>query len=291
MGLVMGEKIGLVVEGGGMKCAYSAGVLDRFIDDGITFDYVIGVSAGSANAVSYMAHQRARTLRFYADHIHEPGYFGIGSWLKTGNLFGLQYIYGDLTNEGGGDPLDYEAFMENPAEFEAVATDALTGKPRYFGKDYIKPTDYRVIMASCALPAACKPVSLDGGLYYDGGVSDSIPVARALAKGCDKLVVALTKNRDYVKKPEGMRFLYSALCRKYPKTIEALDNRHVMYRACQKLTYDLEAEGTAFVFAPSEHFSIGTFTMDEDDNRNLYEMGIRDYDARREEFLEFIGRA
>lgn len=104
-------KIGLIVEGGGMKCAYSAGVLDAFLDEHITFDYAIGVSAGSANAASYLAGQRGRNLRFYTDWTHDPAYFGLKSYLKTGNLFGLHYIYADLTNSDGKDPLDYPALM------------------------------------------------------------------------------------------------------------------------------------------------------------------------------------
>lgn len=94
-------KTGLVVEGGGMKCAYSAGILDRFLDEHITFDYCIGVSAGSANVASYLAGQRGRNLRFYVDHLHEPGYMGVKNLLRTGQFFGLQYIYQTLTNSDG----------------------------------------------------------------------------------------------------------------------------------------------------------------------------------------------
>ena len=134
-------KTGLVVEGGGMKCAYSAGILDRFLDEGIRFDYVIGVSAGSANAASYLAGQRGRNKRFYTDHIHEPEYFGFRNFIKKGNLFNLYYIYDTLTAEGGGDELDLAAVKENPAEFVITATDAETGKPPYFTKDDLKPRD------------------------------------------------------------------------------------------------------------------------------------------------------
>ena len=128
-------KTGLVVEGGGMKCAYSAGILDRFLDEHITFDYCIGVSAGSANTASYLAGQRGRNLRFYVDHLNEPGYMGVKNLLRTGQFFGLQYIYQTLTNSDGADPIDYPAIVENPAEFELVATDAATGKPVYFTLD------------------------------------------------------------------------------------------------------------------------------------------------------------
>ena len=102
-------KTGLVVEGGGMKCAYSAGILDRFLDEHITFDYCIGVSAGSANTASYLAGQRGRNRRFYVEHLMEPGYMGVKNLLRTGQFFGLQYIYATLTNSDGADPIDYPA--------------------------------------------------------------------------------------------------------------------------------------------------------------------------------------
>ena len=196
------SKIGLVLEGGGMKCAYTAGILDAMMDNGVTFDYCIGVSAGSANGVSFVAGQRGRNIRFYTEHINEKGYFGLSSFLKTGNLFGLQYIYGTLTNSGGADPLDFDAFMKSPMEYWLVATDAQTGKPTYFSKKDMHKDDYRHVMASCAIPAVCRPVEINGRFYYDGGVSDSIPVQKAMDDGCDKLVVILTKPYDFVKEPE-----------------------------------------------------------------------------------------
>lgn len=119
-------KIGLVVEGGGMKCAYSAGILDKFLDDHIQFDYCIGVSAGAANTLSYLAGQRGRNLRFYTEHLSDPRYLSVHSLIRTGSLFGLQYIYGTLTNSDGKDPIDYDAIMKNPAEFYMPATDAVT---------------------------------------------------------------------------------------------------------------------------------------------------------------------
>ena len=108
-----------------------------------------------------------------------------GSLLATGNLFGLQYIYGELTNSGGKDPLDFAAIMKSPAEYEVVATNALTGEARYFGKEEMKQDDYRPIMASSAIPAACRPVVIDGVPYYDGGIADAIPVRHALEKGAE----------------------------------------------------------------------------------------------------------
>ena len=284
------NKLGLIVEGGGMKCAYSAGILDAFLDHHITFDYCIGVSAGSANVASFMAGQRERNLRFYTEHLKEPGYFGLKSFLKTGNLFGLQYIYAALTNSDGADPLDFPAILANPAEFHLVATDAQTGKPAYFSKQDMIQDDYRHIMASCALPGACRPVEIDGRLYYDGGVTDAIPVQRALDDGCDRLVIILSKQKDFIKGPEKMRFAYSRLCRKYPKVIEALDNRHIMYRACQEKAFELEKQGKAFIFAPSTQLKLGTYTMVREIEQQLYDLGMKDFREQEQEFKDFLNR-
>ena len=282
------KKTGLVVEGGGMKCAYNAGILDAFLDQGITFDYCIGVSGGAGNVASFMAGQKGRNLRFFTDHIHSPGYFGIKSLLKTGNLFGLQYIYGELTNSTGKDPLDFAAIMKNPARYEVVATNALTGEAAYFAKEDMKQDDYRPIMASSAIPAACRPVEIGGIPYYDGGIADAIPVRRALEEGCDRLVVILSKQRDYVRKPQGMRLLYSRLCRKYPKIIEAIDQRHLTYLANQREVFDLEKAGKAFIFAPSEPVKVGTYSMDEETERKLYDLGLKDFAAQQDVLRQFM---
>lgn len=282
------SKIGLIVEGGGMKCAYSAGVLDKFLDDSVSFDYAIGVSAGSANLCSYLAGQRERNLRYYTEHLKKPGYFGLKSFLTTGNIFGLDFIYGTLSNSNGADPIDYPALASDPTEFTIVATDARTGKPHYFSKDELKQDDYSVIKASCALPGICRPVEVNGQYYFDGGVTDAIPVQHALDNGCDKLVIILSKNRNFIKQPEKHRLLYSFLCRKYPETIQAIDRRHLMYQKCQSLAYELERQKKAFIFAPSESISMSTYSMDIAVEHTLYELGIRDYQSHSEQFCQFL---
>ena len=282
------KKIGLVVEGGGMKCAYGAGIMDAFLDEGITFDYCIGVSGGSGNVASYLAGQRGRNLRFFTDHIHSPDYFGLKSLLKTGDLFGLEYIYGNLTRRDGEDPLDFPALMKNPAEYEVVVTNALTGKPEYYGREMMQQDDYRLIMASSAIPVACHPVELNGTPYFDGGLTDAIPVRRAMERGCETLVVLLTKNRDYVRKPQGMRGLYRRVCRRYPRIVDAIDRRHEVYNDNLRDVFSLEREGTAFVFAASEPIHVGTYSMKEEAERALYDLGLRDFAARKAELLEFL---
>lgn len=282
------EAIGLVVEGGGMKCAYNAGILDAFLDAGISFDYCIGVSAGSGNLASYLSGQRGRNLRFFTEYTHSPDYFGLRSLLKTGDLFGLRYIYGELTRPGGRDPLDYPAFRDNPAAYQAVVTNALTGQAEYYGKELIRPGDYRLIMASSAIPAACRPVELNGVPYFDGGLADAVPVRHALAWGCRRLVVILSKNRGYVRRPQGMRPLYRFACRRYPRIVEAIDRRHIAYNENLQDVLSLEQAGTVFLFAPSEPIRVGTYSMNEQAERDLYALGLRDFAARREALLEFL---
>lgn len=281
-------KIGLVVEGGGMKCAYNAAILDAFLDHNITFAYCIGASGGSGNLASYLAGQRGRNLRFFTEHIHIPGYFGLRSFFKTGDLFGLQYIYGTLTNSMGKDPLDFPTLKNNPAEYEVVVTNALTGKTEYFGKETMAQDDYRLIMASSAIPAACRPVELNEIPYFDGGLSDAIPVSRALEKGCDRLVVILSKMRDYVRKPQGMRFLYTMRCRQYPQIISLIDHRHIAYNQNLQEVFALERAGKAFVFAPSHSIHVGTYSMNEQLERDLYALGMEDFRKQQDDLAAFM---
>ena len=281
-------KTGLVVEGGGMKCAYCAGVLGQFLENGITFDYCIGVSAGAASVASYLAGQKGRNLRFYTEYIDDPWYFGVRSFLKNGDLFNLKYIYGDLTNSGGRDPLDLEALKKNPAEYEIVATCAETGEGVYFSKDDLIQDDYRHVMASCAIPAVCRPVEIDGKHYYDGGLADSIPMQRALDRGCDKLVVIASKSRKFVKTPEKFRMMYTLMCRKYPKAVKALNDRYLTYRRQQKLMFDLEKAGTAFLFTPETDRKINTFTMDREVNQHMYDLGVQDFRRKQQKLAAFL---
>ena len=281
-------KIGLVVEGGGMKCAYNAAILDAFLDHNITFAYCIGASGGSGNLASYLAGQRGRNLRFFTEHIHSPSYFGLRSFLKTGDLFGLQYIYGTLTNSMGKDPLDFPALKNNPAEYEVVVTNALTGKAEYFGKEAMAQDDYRLIMASSAIPAACRPVELNDIPYFDGGLSDAIPVSRALEKGCDRLVVILSKMRDYVRKSQGMRLFYTMRCHRYPQIISLIDHRHTAYNQNLQEVFALEREGKAFVFAPSHPIHAGTYSMNEQAERDLYALGMEDFNKQKDALAAFM---
>ncbi len=282
------NKTGLIVEGGGMKCAYSAGILDRFLDDGICFDECIGVSAGSGNLASYLANQRERNLRFYTIYQKHPEYLGMRNYLKHGSYFNLQYIYGTITNSNGIDPVDHQALMKNPAEYYLTATNAKTGKAEYLSGHDMKKDDFRAIMASCAIPVVCKPIELNGNLYFDGGVSDSIPVQKALDDGCDKLVVILENPRSFHRQPQKYKPFYHFFLRNYPEIVQKIDRRHLDYHVVIAYVKKLEAEGKAFVFAPSQQGNVKTTTKDSEDIHEQYDLGVADYDTRRGELKEFL---
>ncbi|MCR5640914.1 MAG: patatin family protein [Lachnospiraceae bacterium] len=284
------EKIGLVIEGGGMKCAYSAGILDHFLDAGISFPYVAGVSAGSANAVSFLAGQRDRNRRFYVEYSADPRYASVSNMMKTGEYFGLHYIYGELSNEDGLDPVDYDALMANPAEFCIVATNARTGRPKYFSKEDLERNHFEPIMASSALPVMCKPIEIHGKMYFDGGVRDSLCVEKALEDGCTKLVYLMSKPKGYRMEPQSMRGLYTAsLVGKYPLTVYNINHRHERYNRQMEQVLRLEREGKAMIFYVPSHFQIRTTTVDPELMQQLYDAGVADAIAREAELRAFMG--
>lgn len=283
-------KIGLIVEGGGMRSAYSAGILDLFLDYGVTFDYCIGQSAGAGNLVSFVGNQRGRNLRFYTVHVEENGFFGISSFIKNRELFGLHYIYETLSNSTGTDPIDYEAMIQSPTELKIIATDANTGLPRYFDKTEMKQDDYRILMASCAIPAANDPIDIDGIEYFDGGVSDVIPVKKAMEDGCDKVVAILATSREEDTDVQGyIKKIYDLRCRKFPAIITALDERPVLVKNQRQLLTELEKSGKAFVFEPEPGLN-STYEMDPKINKNAYNQGLLAFHERYDELKLFMNK-
>lgn len=287
----MKKKVGIIVEGGGMKCAYGAGVLDVFLDEGFDkyIDYGVGVSAGAANLASFEAGQRDRNRRYYVIHSQDPRYFSVSNFFKTGSLFGLRYIYADMTNEGGGDPLDYDALISNPMEMWLPATDAVSGKPVYFRKQDMKRNSYEPIMASCCLPVACKAIEYEGHYYYDGGVTDSIPVRKALADGCEKIIYVSSKPYDFVKEPESFKHMYRLLLgRKFKKLSDALDRRHINYNESLEIIHKMEKEGNCIGFYVPKDIKIGTYTTDPAIMQQLYDAGVKDAKAKATDLKEFL---
>jgi predicted patatin/cPLA2 family phospholipase len=283
------SKTGIVVEGGGMKCVYGAGVLDALMDDGISFDYAIGVSAGAGNLASFTARQRGRNNRYFSIHSRDPHYLSVRNYLNDGNAFNLKWIYGTASCTGGVDPLDWEAMSKNPMEFVIVATDVETGQAVYFRKEEMAKDDYRVLAASCAIPVACQPVAIDGRKFCDGGVADPLPVGRALEDGCDRLLVIPAHPRGYVKPPEPKKLLYTRALRRYPNVVESIDLRHLRHKESMALAEKLELEGRAMILAPSREIDFGTFSKNTEEMEKYYRLGFEDYDRVRDRVRDMFG--
>lgn len=282
------EKIGIVDVGGGYRGVYAAGVLDYCLDNGIRFDLGIGVSAGSANLISYAAGQRGRNYRFYTEYGLRKRYASIGNFLFKQSFIDLDYVYGTLSNSDGENPLDYPAAMANPMEFRAVATEAETGAPRYFGKSSISQDDYSVLKASSAIPFVCHPYTVEGAMYYDGALGDAVPIRKAFQLGCDKVVLLLTLPVGTVRTSERDRKLAALIRRRFPLAAEKLEQRAESYNAGVALAKKLAAEGKVLIVAPDGTCGVSTLSRDAEALRRLYEKGYRD-GSRIASFLGHAG--
>ncbi len=268
--------IGIVDVGGGERGVYGAGVLDRCMEEGISFDYCVGVSAGAANLVSYMAGQVGRNFAFYSNYSFRPQYMGLGVMARTRQYVDLDYIYGELTNSGGEYPLDFQAALESGKELVVVATDAQTARPVYFGLDDMAQDDYSAIKASSALPGASKPYPVHGRPCFDGGLSDPIPVRKALEAGCEKVVVVLTRPRGFYRTNRNDARFARIIAPVYPRIAEALRNRAGLYNLQLDIAKKYEREGKAIILAPDSIGKMRTLTKDRSAIEDLYAKGFKD---------------
>ena len=241
-------KCGLVLEGGGMRGIFTAGVLDFFMKNNITFDNIIGVSAGACHATSYVSNQPGRSFDVSTKYLGDKNYCGLYSFLKTGDIFGAEMIYKTIPDIL--DPIDFETFNKNPMKMQAVITNARTGKAEYpYISDVKRDTVY--IRASSSLPIVSKAVKIGNEEYFDGGVADSIPIRQSEKEGFLKNVVVLTRPRDYRKKPGGKGAIAKIALHRYPCVIEAMAKRHVIYNSTLDYIKEREKSGNVFVIAPS----------------------------------------
>ena len=278
--------LGIIDVGGGMRGSFTAGIYDYLNDQGVQpFDYLIGVSAGSGNMVSYLARQRGRNMRFYLDYAFRREYMSMHNMLRKGSYINLDYPYTILSGPDGEDPVDLEAFNASAARYEAVVTDAVTGNPVYYDKAELAGGNFDPIKASCAVPGACRPYPVKGRPGFDGGVADPVPYRRALEQGCDRVVVLLTRPADYLRpRLEHQEVLEKAL-RPWPNTYAALLRRSIRYNQDVVDIKAMEREGRALLIAPADIAGMATLTRDRAAVERLYHMGY----AQGPRILEFAG--
>ncbi|MDD6311045.1 MAG: patatin family protein [Firmicutes bacterium] len=266
-------KTALVLEGGAMQGMYTAGVLDVMMKAGIKFDAIIGVSAGALFGVNYLSDQPGRVIRYNKKFNPDKEYMGLVPLLKERNVVSTDYAYRMVPRYL--DPFDDETFKANPVPFYAVVTNIRTGLPEYIEiKSVFDQMD--TLRASGSMPFLSKPVKLGNEYYLDGAVTDSIPFKAMLDMGYDKLVVVLTKDAEYVKKPMNSKLIKLMYGRKHPEFAQRLANRHAMYNKQMEDLMKLQAEGVADVIRPSEALYIKKTERDPERMELLYQLGIKD---------------
>lgn len=264
---------GIIDVGGGMRGIFGAGVCDCLLDNHVDFPYCLGVSAGSANLISYIAGQRGRNYHFYMEYAMRKEYMSLQNFISKRSYFDLDYVYSTLSNAGGENPVDFDAFERSDKHFVTVATRGSDGNAQYFTNADYHRNDYAPLKASSAIPGVCKPCRIGTEDYFDGGVADPVPVRKALADGCDRIVLILTKPVDFVKKPEHFRLAYAYALRAYPAVVQGLNVRAAAYNNGVKEALCLQKEGKAILLAPKSGKDLTAFTKNRDALLRLYEEG------------------
>ncbi len=278
-------KAGLVLEGGGMRGVYTAGVLDFFIDQNLYFSDIYGVSAGACHMCSYISQQRERAYRVNVDYLQDKNYCSLYSLLKTGDLFGADMCYNKIPNEL--DPFDHEAFGRYKGNAYAVVTNIETGKAEYIRMEDMHK-DIIAIQASASLPLVSRNVYIDGVPYLDGGVADAIPIMKSLQDGNKKNVVIMTKEVGYRRKPSSNMTAIRLRYRKYPELVKDMERRHIVYNKTLDFLEEHEAKGHIFVIRPKEDCGVGRIEKDKDKLRTLYQMGYDDAKASFEDLKKYL---
>lgn len=276
---------GLILEGGGMRGIFVAGVLDYFMERGVLFDNVLGVSAGSCHGASYVSGQKGRAYATSTEFLDLKEYCSLWSLRTTGDMFGAEFVYHTIPKELY--PIDQAGFEARGMKFQVVLTNCETGEAEYPTITHmLDQAEY--IRASCSLPFLANMVPLEGNLYMDGGISDSIPLAQAIKQGNEKNVVILTRPRDYRKSASRLGGLMKLKYGKYPKLVQALRDRHKVYNETLDLIAREEEAGRAFVIAPIGPLDIGRTERNLDKLNKAYKEGYYVAEAMYEKMMAYL---
>ena len=261
---------GLVLEGGGSRGIYTAGVLDAFIENGIEFPYVIGVSMGSCCGASFLGKSLRRQHDVILFSCKDKRYMSLGNLRKEngGAYCNFDWTFGELSYDLF--PLDHDTFENSGSVFCVVATNAKTGKAEYFYPKSMRD-ECPEIRASCSLPGVTKGTEIGGEVYFDGGLIDSIPVDRALEDGCDKAIVILTQYKGYIKPVTNRNF--KKPFKTYPLIGDAIINRSIFYNNQLERVRELEAEGKVLVIQPLTDLRCNALEKSPEKLEAIYQLG------------------
>ena len=277
---------GVVLEGGGFRGMYTAGVLDVWMEHGITATHTIGVSAGATFGCNFKSLQVGRTIRYNKKYLNDPRYASFKNILRGDDYFSRDFAYTEVPWKL--DVFDTETFRANPMRFTVVANDIETGEAVYHDLREGGVEDIEWIRASASIPGLSHPVELEGRKLLDGGTADSIPFEWMLDQGYERCVVVLTQDAAYRKGPNSLMPVLRVLLRRYPKLLELLQNRHEVYNALRERLFAAEREGRVFVVLPSEPVRLPTNVKDPEELQRVYDVGRRDAEARLPELLAYL---
>lgn len=266
-------KIGLILEGGAHRTVFSCGVMDALLEANVKADYVIGSSAGITYGISYVSGQIGRNREMLRRFVRNPKYAGVRHLLNPRNraYYNLRFLFDTIPNKLL--PFDYAAYNSFEGEVLAAVTNIRTGEAEYLPVTGDDP-EWKTLQATCALPLMFQPVEIGGEKYADGGVADSIPVEKAMADGCDKLIVVLTRERSYRKEEERMmNFAAKRQQKKHPLYAKAMLERHTQYNDCIDKLSALEQDGGAYIIAPADTLGVGRTDKRVDKLMALYAQG------------------
>ena len=279
-------KSGLILEGGAMRGMFTCGVLDVFMENGITFDGAAGISAGAVFGCNLKSQQIGRAIRYNKAYCRDPRYCSIRSLLRTGDLFGVDFCYHVLPDVL--DPFDREMFQKNEMEFYIGATNIRTGEAVFHRCSDGEAVDIEWMRASASMPLVSKIVKIDGLELLDGGIADPVPYAFMEENGYRHNVIVLTQPAGYLKKKEPLLPLIQIGLRKYPKLEKAMEIRHLQYNLQMEEIEEREKAETALVIRPPEALGIGHTEHNPQELERVYQVGRREALHRLEEIKEFI---
>ena len=279
-------KKGLILEGGALRGMFSAGIMDVMMEHNVSFDGLIGVSAGAAFGCNYKSRQPGRVLRYNTRFAHDWRYCSVRSLITTGDIFGGEFCYHEMPEKY--DVFDTATFDANPMEYYVVCTDVETGEAVYSRQMQSGYDCYEWIRASASMPLVSRIVEINGQKLLDGGIADSIPLHFFESVGYDRNVVILTQPRGYMKEHNKFMPLLRLNLRKYPKMLNALDRRHEMYKAQTRYVEEREKTGDVFVIRPDEPLHIGHVEHNPDRMRAVYNEGRKVGERRIGEILSFL---
>lgn len=281
------EKVGLVLEGGGMRGMYTAGVLDVFLQENIWVDGVIGVSAGAIHGCSYLSEQPGRSVRYNLKYINDKRYMSLKSLIQTGDIFNVSFCYDRIPNELS--KFDYDTFKMNAQKipFYVTCTNLDTGRPEYVRcRDFRYDMDY--MRASASLPVVSRPVCINEKKLLDGGTADSIPVRYMESLGYSKNIVVLTRPHGYVKKKSSDLQLLNILYRKYPAYLMACQRRPELYNETIAYIERQQEAGNILIIRPSRHVKISRTEKNTGKLKYMYKLGRYDAGKKIEEIKSFL---